>query len=376
MKTPRYLLLDRDGTLIVEKEYLHKPELVELIPGSGEALASLMSDGWRFVVISNQSGVGRGYFERKDVDRVNDRVAELLAAHGVTVDGWYYDVSHPDAESDARKPRPSLVLEASRDLGFALADCIVVGDKDSDLELAERIGAPSVLVLTGYGKTATRMADFTINSIADMGEVVGSIGGNLPPGWVESRISNHQEQIQQAASLWQTQCGPDVHRAAVICADSFQQGGKLMLCGNGGSAADCQHLATEFTVRLSGDRERPGLPAIALTTDTSYLTAFPNDYCFEDLFARQVETLGKHGDVLICFSTSGNSPNILAAVEAGLRKGIKVISFTGESGSLAGKSDVAIRAPGGTTMRIQELHLMSYHVLVDLVECLIWGLPG
>jgi len=161
--------------------------------------------------------------------------------------------------------------------------------------------------------------------------------------------------------------------AANLIADTFKSGGKLLLCGNGGSAADCQHMATEFVSRLTIDFERPGLPAIALTTDTSFLTAFVNDCGFEGVFERQVQTLGKPGDVLIGISTSGNSTNVIRAVEAARVASMRTIVLTGSGGRLAGMADVAVSVPSANTQYIQEAHLAIEHILCGLVECRLFG---
>jgi D-sedoheptulose 7-phosphate isomerase len=164
------------------------------------------------------------------------------------------------------------------------------------------------------------------------------------------------------------QCIDAILAAADLIADVFRSGGKVLLCGNGGSAADCQHMATEFVSRLSREFERPGLPAIALTTDTSFLTAFTNDCGFEGVFARQVQALGRPGDVLIGISTSGNSPNVIRAVEAARAAKMRVVALTGNSGHLTGIVDIAIAVPSDNTQHIQEAHLGIEHLLCYLIE--------
>jgi D-sedoheptulose 7-phosphate isomerase len=168
-------------------------------------------------------------------------------------------------------------------------------------------------------------------------------------------------------------CPPAVAEAAQVLARSFRDGGKLLLCGNGGSAADCQHLAAEFVSRLRKEFVRPALPAVALTTDTSFLTGFANDCDFADIFARQVEALGKPGDVLLGLSTSGGSANVIRAIEAARRRGMKVITLTGRAGRLARMGDVCIKSPGRGTQHIQETHLAIAHVLCELTEELLYG---
>ena len=168
-------------------------------------------------------------------------------------------------------------------------------------------------------------------------------------------------------------CVDSILAAADLIAETFRSGGKVLLCGNGGSAADCQHMAAEFVNRLTMDFERPGLPAVALTTDTSFLTAFANDFGFEGVFERQVQTLGKPGDVLIGISTSGNSTNVIRAVEAARAANMGTIVLTGSDGRLAGMANVAISVPSTNTQYIQEAHLAIEHILCGLVECHLFG---
>lgn len=155
--------------------------------------------------------------------------------------------------------------------------------------------------------------------------------------------------------------------AARSCCDALRSGGKIMFAGNGGSAADAQHWAAELVSRFNYDR--PGLAAIALTTDTSALTAIGNDYGYEYSFSRQVEAVGRRGDVLIAISTSGNSPNVLKAVEAARSAGIMVIGFTGaEGGALSSGCDLCFQIPSTETPRIQEGHEFLGHMLCQLIE--------
>jgi len=146
-------------------------------------------------------------------------------------------------------------------------------------------------------------------------------------------------------------------------------GHKILICGNGGSAADSSHLATELVVRLTAQRNRPALPAISLAADASAITAAGNDFGFESIFARQVEALGQKGDLLLALSTSGNSRNLLRAVEVARHKGMGVIALLGGAGGeLADKVDHAVIVPSDSTARIQEEHHFILHTLVELVE--------
>jgi D-sedoheptulose 7-phosphate isomerase len=163
-------------------------------------------------------------------------------------------------------------------------------------------------------------------------------------------------------------CDEAIVAAAQLIARAFRAGNKILLCGNGGSAADCQHMAAEFVGVLNKAHPRPGLAAIALTTDTSFLTAYTNDFGFEGVFAHQVETLGNRGDVLIGLSTSGNSPNVVRALEAARGRGLQTIALTGQSGQLIELAQVSIAVPSTETQHIQEAHLAIEHLICELVE--------
>jgi len=158
-----------------------------------------------------------------------------------------------------------------------------------------------------------------------------------------------------------------IAQAASIIVAAFKSGNKLLLCGNGGSAADCQHIAGEFVGKFK--KERKALPAIALTTDTSIITALVNDYGGDIIFSRQIEALGKKGDVLLAISTSGSSPNIMKAIEAAKSLGMTIIGLTGAKGEKMRKAcDLCITVASSGTPRIQEAHLAVEHIICGIVE--------
>lgn len=163
-----------------------------------------------------------------------------------------------------------------------------------------------------------------------------------------------------------------VEVVAQRCISALRGGKKILFAGNGGSAADCQHLAGELVSRFAFDR--PGLPAVALTTDTSVLTAIGNDYGYEKLFARQIQALGVTGDVLFALSTSGNSPNVLAALQAAREKGLVTVGLTGTSGGqMPGLCDHCIYIPSNDTPKIQEGHIVVGHIVCGLIESALFG---
>ncbi len=170
------------------------------------------------------------------------------------------------------------------------------------------------------------------------------------------------------------QCSDDILSASELIVNAFKNGNKLLLCGNGGSAADCQHIAAELVIRMSHKIKRPALPAIALTTDTSYLTAAGNDIGFENVFARGVEGLGFNGDILLAISTSGNSKNIVKAVQKAKSKEMKTIGFLGgDGGKLKSLVDLPIIIPSSNVQRIQEGHITVAHIICEIIEEELYG---
>ena len=177
-----------------------------------------------------------------------------------------------------------------------------------------------------------------------------------------------QRSVQTKILVMETLCDRMVE-IATVCADSLANGGKLLLCGNGGSAADAQHLAAELLVRLRPNVNRDGLPAIALAMDSSAMTACGNDYSYDVFFQRMTSTLGRPGDVLIGITTSGNSQNVILALRAARAKGIKTIGFLGAGGGLAlAECDLALVVPSAETGRIQEVHITAGHAIMELIE--------
>jgi len=168
---------------------------------------------------------------------------------------------------------------------------------------------------------------------------------------------------------------PHIARAAGLMTDCLLADGKILSCGNGGSAADAQHFAAEMVGRF--ERERPELPAISLSTDTSILTAIANDYDYAQVFAKQVRALGDAGDVLLAISTSGNSANVVAAADAARERGLRIVALTGKGGGRLGEllaaEDVHLCVPHDVTARIQEVHLLTIHCLCDAIDASLLG---
>ncbi len=169
-------------------------------------------------------------------------------------------------------------------------------------------------------------------------------------------FANQVDEIESCASMW---------------ASALKQGNKILLFGNGGSAADCQHIAAEFVNRFQ--IERHPLPAVALTTDTSIITAIGNDYSYDDIFLKQVQAIGKKGDIALGISTSGNSPNVIKAVTEARKMGLTIVGFSGKTGRLKELSDIPFCVDSDVTARVQEVHILLAHILCDLTERILFN---
>ena len=192
---------------------------------------------------------------------------------------------------------------------------------------------------------------------------------------INQRIRQHFQESAQLKLQAAEQLAEPISQAVEIMFTALSNGNKILACGNGGSAADYQHFAAELVGRF--ERERLPLPALALTTDTSILTAVGNDYGFREVYAKQVQAFGQSGDVLLALSTSGNSANVVAAIEAAVERDMRIIALTGKGGGVMGElmseADVHICVPHDRTARIQEVHALTIHILCDGIDVALFG---
>jgi len=192
---------------------------------------------------------------------------------------------------------------------------------------------------------------------------------------VQHRIIGHFGASIETKTLAAEELPPYIERAGSVMVNALLNGGKILTCGNGGSAGDAQHFSSELLNRF--ERERPSLPAIALTTDSSTVTSIANDYSYNEIFSKQIRALGNAGDVLLAISTSGNSANVVQAIQAAHERDMTVVALTGKDGghmaSLLTADDVEIRVPAFVTARIQEVHLLVIHCLCDMIDCSLFG---
>jgi len=180
-----------------------------------------------------------------------------------------------------------------------------------------------------------------------------------------------EESLKAKKDFFTTENIALVRQSAMEIVASFKAGGKLITAGNGGSAADAQHMAAELVNRF--EIERPPLPALAITTDTSNITSIGNDYSFDEIFSKQIRALGKEKDIFMAISTSGTSPNIIKAADTAKAMGIKVISLTGKGGGeLAARSDIVLNVEATRTCRVQEVHITICHILCEIIDCMLF----
>ncbi len=243
--------------------------------------------------------------------------------------------------------------------------------KGGDWSVKEIIGSDLVLANGGEVYSLPLLESYSSSNIVAKIKNIQPQMAEPAKGAFAGSFAQHIEVFEEMLRS----SGESVAECAAIIIDTFQNGRKVLLCGNGGSAADAQHIAAEFVGRY--EIERVALPAIALTTDTSALTALANDYDFERIFARQVDALALEGDCLIAISTSGNSPNVIAAIMAARKRACRVIGMTGANGKkLAGLSDACLMVPSDRTARIQEAHIVAAHVWCEMVDAAILADPG
>ena len=235
--------------------------------------------------------------------------------------------------------------------------------KGGDWQVNEIIGADLVTANGGEVYSLPLKEGFSTSEIIDRMDVKENQNATSNGSIIGNSLYEHIELFHLLRSNYEA----NISKCAELILRTLQAGKKVLLCGNGGSAADAQHIAAELVGRYESDRI--GLPAIALTTDTSALTALANDYSFERIFARQVEALANDGDLLVAISTSGNSPNILAAVMTARNQGCKVLGMTGANGKkLASLCDACLMIPSTRTARIQEAHITVAHIWCEMIE--------
>jgi len=312
--------------------------------GHVDLLSRARSLGTRLVVgINSDASVRKIRGENRPFVNEKDRAAVLMGLESVD-EVRVFDELTPERLIEELRP-----------------DVLVKGGDWADSEI---IGATFVRSIGGEVHSLALKDGYSSTRIVEeiRRETRADSASHKIDGIAAASLNQHLETFSRLSEIL-----PIVERTAEMIVNTFQGGHKVLICGNGGSAADAQHLAAEFVGRY--ELERKGLPAIALTTDTSALTALANDYSFERVFARQVEALALEGDLLIAISTSGNSPNVVAAVMAARDFGCTVIGMTGAKGKkLASLCDECILVPAERTARIQEAHITIAHIWCEILD--------
>lgn len=389
------IFIDRDGTINKYVGFLRDTEQFELLEGVSEAIKTINQSGYLAVVVTNQPVIARGEVTYDGLQEIHNKMETLLGKDGAYLDGIYFCPHHPDSgyegeikelkfECECRKPKPGMLFKAAQDLNIDLEQSWMIGDGKNDIQAGKNAGCRTALIGNeDYGQ------DLTVDSLGSFVNKV--VGRNM-----EKLLSHVDLLIERYPAL--ESCKDDILNAYYLLEESYSNGNKLLVAGNGGSAADSEHIVgelmksfklprkldKEFKSKLMQEDEELGLtlsenlqgalPAIALDGHLALSTAYMNDCEPLLCFAQQVNGFGNKGDIFLGISTSGNSKNILYAAVTAHAKGIKVIGLTGQKESkLSEIADVCIKVPETETYMIQELHLPVYHCLCLMLEDYFYG---
>lgn len=377
------VLLDRDGTIIVDSGYVGSVDRVEFIEGSIEAVAALNRAGIPVAVVTNQAGVARGYYGLADVDAVHDHIARELAKGGAHVDKWLFCPYHPDGVVDAfarasadRKPSPGMAVAAAEALGLDLATSWVVGDSAADIQLARAVGARPLLV-------GAITEDLDVESVLDLAAAVQIIlrhqGGSsrlTEPAPVVRFPAKHYESAEDFARHYAEELSRalatvdlgEVERAAKVLNAAHDRDAVIFACGNGGSASIANHMQCDH---VKGVRAGTGLRTrvLSLSANVELLSAVANDIGFESVFEFPLQSQARPGDVLVVISSSGRSPNIVRALEWAAAHDMQTIALTGFQGTPARDlASVSIHVDSNNYGIIEDAHQACMHLLAQYVR--------
>ena len=389
------IFIDRDGTINKYVGFLRDTKQLELLDGVSEAIKNINQSGYLAVVVTNQPVIARGEVSYDGLQEIHNKMETLLGNDGAYLDGIYFCPHHPDSgyegeikelkfECECRKPKPGMLLKAAQDLNIDLEQSWMIGDGKNDIQAGKNAGCRTALIGNeDYGQ------DLSVDSLGSFVNKV--VGRNM-----EKILSHVDLLIERYPTL--KFCRDDILNAYYLLEKAYSNKNKLLVAGNGGSAADSEHIVgelmksfklprkldKEFKNKLIQEDEELGLilsenlqgalPAIALDGHLALSTAYMNDCEPLLCFAQQVNGFGNEGDIFLGISTSGNSKNILYAAVTAHAKGLKVIGLTGQKESkLSEIADVCIKVPETETYMIQELHLPIYHCLCLMLEKRFYG---
>lgn len=377
------VLLDRDGTIIVDSGYVGSVERVEFLDGAIEAIAALNAAGLPVAVVTNQAGVARGYFGLEDVRAVHSHIDAELAAHGAHIDLWLFCPYHPDGvvaafarPSADRKPAAGMAAAAAEALDLDLTASWVVGDSQADMLLAEAVGARPLLVASGIGPPGAAtvpdlaaavdviLADVQTQAAApDPAPVIA-----FPAARYESAGLFAQDYAAEITHALATVDMGAVDRAAKVLTAAYERDAVVFACGNGGSASISNHLQCDH---VKGVRVGTGLHTrvVSLSSNMELLSAIANDIGYDAVFEFQLESQARRGDVLVVVSSSGRSPNIVRALEWAQAHDLQSIALTGFKGGPARDlATVSIHVHSANYGVIEDAHQACMHLLAQYIR--------
>jgi histidinol-phosphate phosphatase family protein len=380
------VLLDRDGTIIVDTGYVGSVDRVEFIDGAAEAIAALNRAGLPVAVVTNQAGVARGYYGIEDVEQVHKYMIAELARHGAHVDLWLFCPYHTDGVVPAfarpsadRKPGPGMALAAAQALDLDLTASWVVGDSPSDVGLAEAVGARPLHV--GPPSSAVHGVDTypdlaaavrVILGAEDLTAPAGHTGAAGVPKFPAARFHRADSYggayVNEITRAFGTVDLEQISRAAKILTSAHDRDATIFACGNGGSASIANHLQCDH---LKGVRNGTGLTTRvhSLSTNVELFSAIANDLGYEQVFEYQLQSQARPGDVLIVISSSGRSPNILRALDWAAAHEVATIALTGfEGGPARSKATVSVHVDSVNYGVIEDVHQGCMHLLAQYVR--------
>jgi D-sedoheptulose 7-phosphate isomerase/D-glycero-D-manno-heptose 1,7-bisphosphate phosphatase len=378
------VLLDRDGTIIVDHGYVGSVDRVEFIDGAIEAIAALNAAGIPVAVVTNQAGVARGRYGIEDVQQVHKHMIAELARHGAHVDLWLFCPYHPDGIVEAfarasadRKPGPGMALAAAKSLDLDLSASWVVGDRISDLGLARAVGARPLFV------GPATCPDQDVTSFPDLAAAVEFILAGAPeaaPAAIQARPDKFPAHrfdeagsfggayVAELARTFATVDLGEIRRAADVLAAAYARDAVVFSCGNGGSASIANHLQCDH---VKGIRNGTDLTprVVSLSTNVELLTAIANDLSYDAVFEYQLQSQARPGDVLIAVSSSGRSPNIVRALDWARANGLRTIALTGfEGGAARRTAEVSVHLDATNYGVVEDAHQACMHLLAQYVR--------
>jgi len=359
------VFLDRDGVINENREdYVLTWDQFHFIPGSIEAIRRLTEAGWPIVVVTNQSAIGRGIVKRRVIDDINLRMCATVNAAGGHISRVVICPHHPDAGCRCRKPKPGLLRAAARDLGIDLHESVLIGDSAADLGAAAAVGCRAILVRTGHGAGIETQIDPARVAIAeDLSEAVDLLVAGKHDA-VESTLSTEGDYFDDLGQVLTRIDRAAVARLIERIRQARDRGATIYTLGNGGSAATASHLALDLA-KNTRDPRRPAIKIFALTDNSGLITAWANDAHYDEVFAAQLDAVVERDDLIIAVSGSGNSANVLRAIQLGRASGADTFGITGfQGGRLAQSAHDCVVVPSENMQHIEDAHLAIVHAVM------------